>query len=1206
MSVTNSLSDAYKDALKTYEDLNKKRKLKDEDLALLKKNAGIGDVLQAIKDAKVKNESGRSAATNLIHKITPAYIERLDRFSKVVEIAIQSHPEIAALVWSGVKFVIIISQDIFHTYEKICAILEKISLCLERFSEILDLCGRTNLLNSRVMTFYCDIIDFCLKATKFYARSKWRTFAASIFGSLHEPFDELSRKIDAHTREVEGAADVEHLRITKNIETHVQAQGAMGGTPAAGPHQKVVLMPDILHPQFTGRARQLEAIDQFMDDARSSGSTKRVAIYGMPGAGKTQLALRYATKNDTLYPKIFHLQATAKEQLIRDYQSLCGLLGLRRGTSNEPELEIEQVKGWLVNNSDWLIIFDNVLEIATVRDFIPAVSSGSIIFTMRDRNIARQLGSAGMLELLPMEEDEGIDLILNISGESASCVDPELRNFAAELNRELGGLPLALEQGTSYAMDRYWTLERYLNQLRTQKLETLKLKGSSNSDFHSSFMLTIQGITPEATIILKIISHLDHQNVPLNLFSEAAKTKEMADFLGDLGSSRRSNINLQVEFTASLKPLLLDPNTERLENAIACLQASALIRRKETGAIWMHDLTRDMSESLIVPEDKRLFIFIAIALTENAFRPNVAGGYGTWGICETFTPHIATALRHAEAQDIPLLEAKSAVNVLTDYYDRRHHFNESLPWHERLLAGREKSLGKDHPDTLATVHSMASVFSKQGEYGKALEWYERALAGKEKSLGKDHPSTLTTVHSMALVFDNQGEYGKALEWYERALAGSEKSLGKDHPDTLTTVHSMALVFDNQGEYGKALEWYERALAGSEKSLGKDHPDTLTTVHSMAWVFSNQGEYGKALEWFERALAGYEESLGKDHPSTLTTVHSMARVFDKQGEYGKALEWYERALAGYEESLGKDHPDTLATVNNMALVFSKQGEYGKALEWYERALAGKEKSLGKDHPRTLTTVHSMASVFSKQGEYGKALEWYERALAGKEKSLGKDHPSTLTTVHSMALVFDNQGEYGKALEWYERALAGSEKSLGKDHPRTLTTVHSMALVFDNQGEYGKALEWYERALAGSEKSLGKDHPDTLTTVHSMAWVFSKQGEYGKALEWFERALAGYEESLGKDHPSTLTTVHSMARVFDKQGEYGKALEWYERALAGKEKSLGKDHPRTLTTVHSMALVFDNQGEYGKALEWYERALAGNEKSLGKDHPYTLSS
>jgi tetratricopeptide (TPR) repeat protein len=110
--------------------------------------------------------------------------------------------------------------------------------------------------------------------------------------------------------------------------------------------------------------------------------------------------------------------------------------------------------------------------------------------------------------------------------------------------------------------------------------------------------------------------------------------------------------------------------------------------------------------------------------------------------------------------------------------------------------------------------------TNQGEYGKALEWYQRALDGREKTLGKDHPSTLDTVHNMGVVFDNEGEYGKALEWYQRALDGCEKTLGKDHPSTLQTVNNMASVFDNQGEYGKALEWYQRALDGKEKTLGK--------------------------------------------------------------------------------------------------------------------------------------------------------------------------------------------------------------------------------------------------------------------------------------------------------------------------------------------------------------------------------------------------
>jgi tetratricopeptide (TPR) repeat protein len=112
---------------------------------------------------------------------------------------------------------------------------------------------------------------------------------------------------------------------------------------------------------------------------------------------------------------------------------------------------------------------------------------------------------------------------------------------------------------------------------------------------------------------------------------------------------------------------------------------------------------------------------------------------------------------------------------------------------------------------------MATVFPKQGENEKALEWFRRVLAGKEKTLGKDHPSTLGNINSIALIFQNQGKYEKALEWYRRALAGYEKTLGKDHPDTLDTINNMTTVFDSQGQYEKAMEWCQRGLNGTTET-----------------------------------------------------------------------------------------------------------------------------------------------------------------------------------------------------------------------------------------------------------------------------------------------------------------------------------------------------------------------------------------------------
>ena len=70
------------------------------------------------------------------------------------------------------------------------------------------------------------------------------------------------------------------------------------------------------------------------------------------------------------------------------------------------------------------------------------------------------------------------------------------------------------------------------------------------------------------------------------------------------------------------------------------------------------------------------------------------------------------------------------------------------------------------------VHYMALVFDNQGQYDKALNYCERVWAGREKSLGVGHPDTLTTVNNMAFLFNSQGQYDKALKYYERAFLGN--------------------------------------------------------------------------------------------------------------------------------------------------------------------------------------------------------------------------------------------------------------------------------------------------------------------------------------------------------------------------------------------------------------------------------------------------
>jgi tetratricopeptide (TPR) repeat protein len=518
----------------------------------------------------------------------------------------------------------------------------------------------------------------------------------------------------------------------------------------------------------------------------------------------------------------------------------------------------------------------------------------------------------------------------------------------SEVSRQLlihfDNLPLAIAQAAAYIRETNITLLEYLNlftecERNQQRLlgealltigDKIDLEGSASASraVMTTWKITvakIEATSPDSVRLLEILSFLGPEEIPAEILKAGISFLQNDSFL----------------LHKTVKPLL----------------SFALLYCLTSSNYRIHRLVASSMRSQLGPEAKDELLETVLEFLRERFPQDLRQNMQT---CRQLVPHAVAALEHT-------------------------------------------AVGHRHPDFKLhrnLQQRVADALNAIGDYRGALDWYQRALEGKEKTLGKDHPDTLSTVNKMAVMFQSQGDYGKALEWYQRALEGYEKTLGKEHPSTLGTVNNIAVVFKNQGDYGKALEWYQRALDGYEKMLGKDHPDTLSTVHNMAIVFQSQGDYGKALEWYQRALDIREKTLGKEHPFTLNTVNNMAIVFQSQGDYGKALEWYQRALDGREKTLGKDHPSTVGTVNNIALVFQSQGDYGKALEWYQRALDGREKTLGKDHPDTLSTVHNMAIVFQSQGDYGKALEWYQRALDGYKKTLGKDHPSTLRTLRNM--------------------------------------------------------------------------------------------------------------------------------------------------------------------------------------------------------------
>ncbi|KZP10487.1 TPR-like protein [Athelia psychrophila] len=848
------------------------------------------------------------------------------------------------------------------------------------------------------------------------------------------------------------------------------------GAPAATPANPVhSLAPfndapvDRISPCFMGRDEDMQAIASAVD-LRDRDAPFRYAVWGMPGLGKSQLALSYANASfrEGRHTHVIWIPASTLEKV---NQGLAKVLDLFQHVDrHNPDQSARLTAARLcLERSDehlkWLIILDDATPetLRCLREHLPRQNAyGSILITTRTRDVAEAVASVAgqqypVHELKALSTAQSAELLFKRAGiHSSAAADLE---SAQQLVKKIGCLPLAVEQAGSYMRRSGLTGAGQLATLYDQGgLEEIIGWDNSLSTYEEKSVLatvTVQlrrlgMIDPHLLMLLQVLSFFDPESIPLDIVVLGAG--RVAHLLATNGVSEESST---VPLAPPPKPYLLRKWIRQLSNIknqpardflpdtevfVASADVSVELRpllELICSDRWLRGALRHLEDhSLAQPhynEKTSLHIHSLIQLVLQGTTTNqlgedphcalavslLCGAFETiedvesphsWTEWERFVPHLMALLKHAGRPTPELLSMNAHVAW---YFFRRGRYDEAEALYQKALAGQEEQLGSDHTSTLGTANNLAALYWLQGKYAEAEALYRRALSGQEQKLGADHPRTLNTVSNLAMLYERQGAYKEAEVLYQRALAGQQQQLGADHPGTLGTVKDLGWLYVQCGKYEEAEILYRRALEGFEKQLGADHPYTLSAVDNLSGLCYNQGQYTEAEKLYQRALAGREQQLGGDHPSTLRTVNNLGWLYVQCGKYEEAETLCQRALEGFEQQLGGDHPDTLNSVNNLGWLYVQCGKNEEAQALCQRALAGREQQLGADHRDTLETINILANLRVQQSRLEEAETLFNRALTGRVKAIGVGHPDTLLSMESLARLYEMQGRLEEA-------------------------------------------------------------------------------------------------------------------------------------------------------------------------------------------------
>jgi tetratricopeptide (TPR) repeat protein len=770
--------------------------------------------------------------------------------------------------------------------------------------------------------------------------------------------------------ELQGATryDVSTSEAYDNLFRHLSNQPAREKSPVAPRLRPMPLLdrrqqfcgplwnvPYSKNPFFTGREKVLADVER---ELYASGLA---ALTGMGGVGKTQTAAEFAHEHRDEYSAVLWVSAASQDTLASDFAAIASLLNLPEKDEKEQALAVAAVKRWLAANAGWLLIFDNASDLAKVHGFIPRATKGHVLLTTQ----AQATGDIQAIEVRDMLPEEGALLLLRrakITRADAplSEAGDAARDTAANTSKELGGLPLALDQAGAYIEETGCGLVSYLDLYRTRRADLLKRRGGFGPDHPESVATTVSlsfekvaEASHAAADLLRFCAFLHPDAIPEEIFTKGA-----------------------AELGTNLSSIAADPL--ELNTACAEILKYSLVRRDaDAKTMDIHRLVQEVIRDGLTEEEKRQWAERAVRAINQAF-PSV--GFANWARCERLVPQALVCATLIEACGFEFEEAARLLDQGGYYLYERARFSDTEPLYQRALAIRERVQGPDHPGVAMTLNNLAELYREQGKFAKVEPLCQRALAIRERVLGPDHPDVAMSLNNLAELYREQGKHAQAEPLCQRALAINAKTLGPDHPRVATSLNNLAELYREQGKYAQAEPLCQRALATTEKTLGLEHPTTAIRLNNLGALYVNQGKYAEAETLYWRALGVTEKALGPEHPDVAARLNNLALLYKIQGKYGLAEPLYQRALAIKKKAVGPDHPDVATSLNNLAGLYRAQGKHAEADRLYESALAIWEKALGPDHPNVATVLENRALLLREMKRGAAARELEARAAA----------------------------------------------------------------------------------------------------------------------------------------------------------------------------------------------------------------------------------
>ncbi|KAI1180884.1 hypothetical protein F4777DRAFT_177094 [Nemania sp. FL0916] len=848
----------------------------------------------------------------------------LDDFSAIIALSFRADPTLTAVVWGSVRLILTLASSAGDTLQDVLDMLEELSLTLRRFRVYEDTLPMNRQLESAIVDVYTEIICFYARTIHFFRdhphvllqRHSWEEFRAD-FSRTNMRFKRISSVVETE-------ADLARMRLEENkfkeileLMDNLSAKRDDNATTT-----KYRYMPLLQNNRFSGRSAYLAKIDSALNPTGTHASHLLcMALFGMGGVGKTQLALQYAYSSVGTYDVILWISADSAITIGQSFREVAQGLQLCQ-TQEEVQdsaTAICKVKNWLnTTTSRWLVVFDNADDLQSLKVAWPGHSHGSILITTRDFDVARNQ-AAECLQIEPFNDTEGSAMLLEQIG-----LDPTVMAYqenAIEITQALGGLPLALSQIGGFIAQRGLPLKDFLAlyERNAAKIDAEKTtKDDYEHTLNTVWNVSFERLPKDSVKLLNMMIFFNPDAISEAIFLEGSQT----------GLGLGSDFNF-----------LMDEMD--LEDAEQPLLRAALINKSiQQPILSLHRLVQNAAMHRLTNTDRLKYFDAAVYLLSwgfpNTWSKDIGHQVKAWEKCEKCLPHIDNLAKLVKRYSIRSSHSQQYAELLLRcswyLYER-----ESYDLAQRLVDAAVNTF--ENKTTLAyasAIDLVGLIDLDLCQPEKALGSFEKALEIRKSRLGADDAFIASSLNNIALAYTEMGILDKAYSTHQQAI---DIRLRTNSDRIGNSYSNMASLLLAKGKPEEAEEMLARCPSlkdfTDETFLSTGNPRFSGDMVLLSRIRLRQGRSGDALRLASKALVFRQKLLG-NRLKTCDSMYDVASILHVKQHVESAIELL-RQLVDIAGALNEGEGQRARAFYKLSVLYSEKGVAQEAEECKANAI-----------------------------------------------------------------------------------------------------------------------------------------------------------------------------------------------------------------------------------------------------------------------------